>query len=335
MHADSPHKAHALLHKALPLMRNLNIAPTPYNYGIWYEYVRQSSPKLNRLMDSTISRLGNLPSFASKELFHQFLIAEEARYNDKHQDRLESLTSDLSAHTQVMEKSLSTLNNTLGNSRKALKQSNDPERLTEIIDYLEQGTQQASNSLKLFSTALAGVNEEISQLKAELQSLKDNIDLDPMTQLLNQKGLERQLYERIPQSEDDLSLLLLDIDHLKAINDQLSKKAGTALICYIGKILLDRKTDDIDVARIEGGTFAILLNDTTLDLAIEYAESLRQYLNRQRLKSKNGEGVIEQIKVSIGVATVIGQESPMELIARASRYLDNAKQQGRNRTVSR
>ena len=85
MHPDSPRQANALLHKAVPLMRKMDIAPTPYNYGIWYEYVRQTSPKLNQLVDSTIGKLGSLPSFMSKELFHQFL---EKHIHNKDSSRL-------------------------------------------------------------------------------------------------------------------------------------------------------------------------------------------------------------------------------------------------------
>ncbi|SBS31733.1 putative diguanylate cyclase YdaM [Marinomonas aquimarina] len=335
MHSDSPRQAHALLHKAIPLMRKMDIAPTPYNYGIWYEYVRQSSPKLNHLVDLTIGRLGSLPSFISKELFHQFIVSEEARYNNEHKDKLEELVNTVSSETHTMSASLAELQSVMDKSRKVLNRADRQKHLDKVVRYLDHSTKKAMADAEQFSSALNQVNAEVLQLKAQLDEMKNNADLDPLTQLLNQKGLERQLFTLIPSSEDDLSLLMLDIDHLKEINNQYGRRAGTALICHIGRILTSKKLDNTTLARLDGGTFAIILNEATLDTAIEYAEMLRNHLNQQRFKSRAGQGIIEQIKVSFGVATVIGQESPNNLIARASGYLDNAKRQGRNRTASR
>ena len=335
MHPDSPRQANALLHKAVPLMRKMDIAPTPYNYGIWYEYVRQTSPKLNQLVDSTIGKLGSLPSFMSKELFHQFLVAEEARYNNDHKDKLEELVNSISSNTYSMSESLQELESVVAKSRRVLSRADRHKHLEKVVRFLDQGTKKALNDAEHFSNTLNRVNEEVQQLKAELDEIKNNVDLDPLTQLFNQKGLERQLYSLIPGSEDDLSLLILDIDHLKDINIKHGRRAGTALICHIGRILLNKKLENATLARLSGGTFAIVLHEATLDYAIEYAEIIRSHLNKQRLKNRSGQGIIEKICVSVGVATIIGQESPTNLIARASGYLDNAKRQGRNRTASR
>lgn len=335
MHADSPHQASIILNKAIPLMRDMDIAPTPYNYGIWYEYVRQTSPSLNRLVDATIGRLGSLPSFVSRELFHQFLIAEEERYQPEQQDRLNELVSSVAQRTNTMHKSVSELNQVIHRSQRALRRPDRQEHLDKVVQYLEKGTQKAAQDAQQFSQALADVQQEIAQLKAELDAMRSSAYIDPMTQLLNHKGLERELYERLSSSEDDLSLLIIDIDDLKGLNTTHGKRAGTALISHIGQVLHKRQNDHTIAARIEGGTFAVLLHPAILDDAIVYAETLRSQLNKQRLKNRFGEGIIQQIQVSIGVATVIGQETPMALIARANGYLDNAKRQGRNRTASR
>ena len=335
MHADSPRQANAILTKAVPLMRKMDVAPTPYNYGIWYEYVRQTSPKLNQLVDATIGRLGSLPSFVSKELFHQFLVSEEARFNSEHKDRLEALVQDVSLSTQDMKTNLQSLESVVSKSRKVLSRADRNKHLDRVVSFLDQGTQKALQDAEQFTKDISRVNREVAQLKAELEEIRNNVDLDPLTQLFNQKGLERQLYSLIPSSEDDLSLLILDIDHLKRINLNHSRRAGTALICYVARILQNRKLENATIARLNGGTFAIVLQDATLDFAIEYAEILRTHLNKQRLKSRNGEGVIDNIQVSFGVATIIGQETPANLIARATGYLDNAKREGRNRIASR
>ncbi|WP_417553628.1 GGDEF domain-containing protein [Marinomonas fungiae] len=335
MHPDSPRQAHALLQQAVPLMRKMDIAPTPYNYGIWYEYVRQSTPKLNQLVDSTIGRLGSLPSFISKELFHQFLVSEEARFNSQHKEKLEEFINTVSNETHNMTENLVALQSAMDKSRHVLSRADRQKHLDKVIHYLDHSTKKALEEVESFSQALSQVNAEVLKLKAELNEIKNNADLDPLTQLLNQRGLERQLYSLIPDSEDDLSLLIMDIDHLKEINHEFGRRAGTALICHISRILSSKKLANSTLARLEGGSFAIILHEATLDFAIKHAEELRLHLNKQRFKSRSGQGIIEQIKVSFGVATIIGQESPNNLIARAGGYLDNAKRQGRNRTASR
>lgn len=334
MHNDSPRQAYGFLRQAVPLMQKLDIAPTPYNYGIWYEYVRKTSPRLNQLVDNTLARIGHLPSFISRELFHEFLLAEEARYGSEHKDTLEQLINTVASSSEQMKSSIQQLEQVVTKSRHVLKRADRHQHLDKVVNYLEKGTHKALQDADKFQTSLQLVQKEIQGLKSELEELRNNVELDPLTGLLNQKGLERYLYQWLPGSEDDLSILLIDIDYLKAVNKQYGRRAGTGLICYMANLIRNRKIDNSALARLEGGTFALLINEATLDYASEYAEILREQMSRQRLRNKRGSN-IENISVSIGVATVIGQETAVNFIARANRCLENAKRQGRNRIATR
>lgn len=335
MQQDSPKQAIRLLRKAVPLMTKLNIAPTPYNYGLWYEYVANRNLKLNKLMDTTIRRLGSLPGFIARELFHEYVADQDYRFGNDHRDKLEQVINDVSRHSDDMSKELSSLNETLARSRKALKRTNGQEQIAKVIRYLERGTSQAAHQSQVFQQSLEDAQAEIRSLKSALEEARHNTETDSLTQLKNQKGLERHLFQWMPDAEDDLSLLLIDIDQLGLINTERGYRHGNQLIRLLASILDNTKPEQSIVSRLDGGTFALLINEATLDFSSQYADQLRANIEKQVIRDKHSKTPIGKMTVSIGVATTLGQETPEALLERAERHLANAKQLGRNCVTTR
>ncbi|WOD07320.1 hypothetical protein [Marinomonas sp. GJ51-6] len=80
MFQHNKQQADHLMRSAIPLMEKLDIPPTPYNYGIWYEYASNRTPELNKVVDTALRRFGSLPAFVSQELFSEFLLSEEFQH---------------------------------------------------------------------------------------------------------------------------------------------------------------------------------------------------------------------------------------------------------------
>lgn len=151
---------------------------------------------------------------------------------------------------------------------------------------------------------------------------------DPLTNALNRRQLDIYLTEAIEETKRDFgpaSLLLLDIDHFKEINDTHGHETGDDVLKEVVNILHRRQRRLDHVFRIGGEEFLILLRNTELKHAITTAESLRKYIEENELITG------QNLTVSLGVAEYKDDESPNEWLARADVNLYEAKNLGRNR----
>jgi len=327
-------QANQLMRSAIPLMEKLDIPPTPYNYGIWYEYTSNRTPKLNQVVDRTLRRFGSLPAFVSQELFNEFLLPKEFQYAYQQGPILKELTDNLETETSTVSNELHTFQEAIRNTKEALKNITTSDQLEKITTLLERRTFKTNQIIEHYSQSLMSAQDEIVKLREELSNAKKDSEIDPLTLLANEKGFEHTLLSLTPYAEDDLSLILIDIDNLSAINEEYGRKVGTSLIRYIAKLLFRHLPKKASIARINGGRFAILLGETEIAVAVQFAELLRNEVSSQKIRYKNTKVLIPQVTVSIGVTTLIGDESPNQLIDKAQHFLLYAKRSGKNQCCS-
>ena len=141
--------------------------------------------------------------------------------------------------------------------------------------------------------------EQLVLLRQKIDRLRAEADLDALTGLCNRRrfrvALAREV-ERWRRYRVPCALLMLDIDHLKAVNDQFGHPVGDMVIRQIAQTLREVSRDNDTAARLGGEEFALLLAGVDLQRAIAAAERLRMVLGGKRV-----EGVGE-VTVSIGVA---------------------------------
>lgn len=186
----------------------------------------------------------------------------------------------------------------------------------------------AAVELENVNTKLVQVHNENTQLISKLEVAAHT---DPLTGLANR----RALFERAKQEEDrakrqnsDLSLLALDIDHFKKINDQYGHDAGdSALKCMAA--WSNEKLRNIDLlARTGGEEFIILLPDTNTSQAMIAAERLRAHIEKNTVPIKNAESI--RFTASFGLVQIQRGETFDSALARADKALYQAKADGRN-----
>jgi diguanylate cyclase (GGDEF)-like protein len=156
---------------------------------------------------------------------------------------------------------------------------------------------------------------------------------DPMTGLNNRRHFMptlRQEVARVHRMQRPSSLLMIDIDQFKLVNDVYGHPTGDAVICQVAdqSRKVSRQIDT--VARMGGEEFAILLSETGLRDACLVAERLRASIASSSALSPSG--VMFQFTVSVGVAELSpGTGTEETLIANADEALLSAKAAGRNR----
>src|SRR5215813_943473 len=167
--------------------------------------------------------------------------------------------------------------------------------------------------------------------KAHLDTWQEAAFTDHLSGLPNRRRLEWQLEREVSRTErygHPFSLLMLDIDNFKKVNDTFGHEAGDEVIRILSKTLREGIRGIDLAARIGGEEFAIILTETGLVRAMEVAERLRLAIKAVQIP------VARSITVSLGVAEVPGcAQTARELLACADAALYTAKEQGRDRVI--
>lgn len=181
---------------------------------------------------------------------------------------------------------------------------------------------------------LAGALAEAMSLSLANLALRDRLRAqalrDPLTGLYNRRHLEEAFERHLAQAERDgsaLSLIMIDLDHFKAINDNHGHAMGDAVLASVGTAIAQGLRPCDIACRYGGEEFAILLPDCSPSSARSRAEELRERI--ERLSSTHR----IPVSASIGVGTSPDTSSGASLFADADRALYRAKKEGRNKVI--
>ena len=182
----------------------------------------------------------------------------------------------------------------------------------------------------LLALALA---DYVRRQSLERERAQREARMDVLTQLNNRRGfleLAEAPYRTAARHQRPLAVIVLDIDHFKAINDQYGHALGDAVLRDLGQTLLATSRRSDVLGRWGGEEFVLLLPETSLDEAEELAERLRQ---RVRERVIVHEHTRVQVTASFGVAGLGADQKLEALLEAADRAMYAAKMAGRNRVL--
>ena len=169
---------------------------------------------------------------------------------------------------------------------------------------------------------------ERMEVEKELQRLAST---DSLTGLWNRRKFMEVFEDEIARScryQRDLSLMVLDIDHFKRVNDQFGHSAGDDALIHFSKVCASCLRESDIMARMGGEEFAILLPETDEQGAMVLGERITEVVAASKLQHKKGE---IKLTVSAGLCTMSEDTQPQRLYYRADMALYTAKENGRNR----
>jgi two-component system, cell cycle response regulator len=176
----------------------------------------------------------------------------------------------------------------------------------------------------------------IEMTKADNARLEALALTDPLTLVLNRRALVSRLMAEVDRArryESVVTILMIDLDHFKGVNDTYGHPAGDQVLRDVAQ-LLQHEVRSVDiVARYGGEEFMIVLPETSTEGAVTFAERIRERIESQTFES-TGHSLL--LTTSIGVASFPSPRatSMEDLVARADEALYRAKAEGRNRVRS-
>lgn len=204
-------------------------------------------------------------------------------------------------------------------------------KLRLIILHRSQAEAEALDATRTATAALAQVKAAQEALIEKNKQLEQLTITDRLTGINNRLKLDQVLEEELHRSQrygSGFALVLVDIDHFKAVNDTHGHQVGDQVLIEIAHLLAE-ETRNVDVVGRWGGEeFLVVCPDTDINGAMDLAEKLRQSVGEHRFP------VVERMTASFGVAGARPGDSIHLMIARADVALYRSKEAGRNRVAS-
>jgi diguanylate cyclase (GGDEF)-like protein len=184
-------------------------------------------------------------------------------------------------------------------------------------------------------TGASTIARDISVRLRYQEQLRQLSEQDALTGLRNRRRFERDIREQVGRAHrygECATLMIIDVDLFKQINDHYGHRAGDKVLKSIAAALTRRLRDNDLVARVGGDEFAVLMPYARIEDAAHVADDLRRVVSACRIEVDDGSEV--SLSISIGVAQ-IDKDTPDEetVIGEADRLMYRAKEQGRTKST--
>jgi diguanylate cyclase (GGDEF)-like protein len=217
-----------------------------------------------------------------------------------------------------------------------LRQMSEPPVNVGVMTVARRGEQFTAAEREVFLYLVGQVSSSIENIALH-ELVAEQAVTDELTGLSNNRRFRELISKEAIRAErfgHELSLIMLDIDDFKRINDTYGHLQGDEVLRMVGRVLHLESRGVDEPARYGGEEFAVALPETGLDGAVELAERIRVRIESEHVSHGDGAGAV-RVTASIGAVSMRGFADGGEaLIAAADAALYEAKRAGKNRVVA-
>ena len=320
-------------------LNRLGIAPTPRNYEVWFMHLSGGNSDLSQNI-RVLVREEPQPSAAALEALHStYLAADPAPIEGilEGTEDIQQAAQDVVDSVAANAGGIRAYAETLTHWQGRIDQDRTVEGLLQAVSVLSAETARAGERNRVLERQLSTSAARIGKLKDNLAGVKREATTDPLTGLCNRRAFDARLRRMMGQSKAEggsLSVVLLDVDHFKAVNDKYGHPAGDLVLRLVGRLLIDSVKGRDTAARYGGEEFALVLAGADLRAAAIVAGQVRGALDGKRLVNKVSGNDAGSVTISAGAAEFRPGDTAATLLGRADTALYRAKHSGRNRVCT-
>jgi diguanylate cyclase len=321
---------------AMDLLKRGQIPPYPQFYELLYTYATGVNPSLNQRVNQ-IFRDGTATAELAERLYNEFLKSQDA--NERISSVSERMANRIEAVHDAIDTAMATANAYSGSLQSAsgdLSRDLTETELRTMAQKLLGETRRMQDANAQLEQKLEASRDDISALQRDLDEVRRESMLDPLTKIFNRKSFDDGMLKSFADAAESggpLCLMLLDIDHFKRFNDTWGHQTGDQVLRLVAMTLKSNIKGKDMAARYGGEEFAAILPETDLEGAIIVADNIRKAVQAKELLKRSTNEKLGRITASFGVATFRPGDTAGSLIERADRCLYAAKHAGRNRVT--
>jgi diguanylate cyclase len=324
-------------HKALELMEQFDVPPTPENYAVWVCFASDTNPELCETLRAHIEAGEAFTETVNNDLFEQYF--QWKAIQDAILESGNLMSRELGAVKQTLEaaeRDTVAYGKALAGATHELVASPDEAGMKRLVESLVSATARMQRRSQALENKLQATSNEVTQLKSHLERVREEAMTDALTGIANRKRFDEALRRARRAADSDkkpLSLVLCDIDFFKRFNDTWGHQTGDQIIRFVAGCLTRHSQEHHVVARYGGEEFGIVMPQTDTATAKEIAEKIRKTVESKKLLRKSTNEDLGNITVSLGIAGYRNGEAIEELIERSDANLYKSKTEGRNRST--
>ncbi|MCV0398066.1 MAG: GGDEF domain-containing protein [Rhizobiaceae bacterium] len=316
-------------------LRELGVPGLPRNYELLYEVFTGT----NETLQGEFFALGNratqeqLDGLGRKYLMQSngYGIVESARAQievklDEIRELLNRERDSLDKYGLILDRTSDGLN-----GRDAVTK----EFLQKILAITTAATETTRQQSQQIASSIVDKSAELESVKTKLEEYKKLADTDALTQIGNRRAFDAALSGLYASKRATMfgSLLLIDIDRFKEINDRFGHPVGDRIIQLVAGILRDSVGDGGFVARTGGEEFAIVIEGLPEESVAKLAERLRAEIEGTTFANRESGTNYGPVTVSAGICMASEASGPADLYAKVDGAMYASKVNGRNRVT--
>jgi len=336
-YTESKAKSAEILRAVIGLMAQHDASFNPLTFALWYEHVAGINPRLSEALNAAIASQQRLSDDNVQQLFREHVAPPEHQVMVRIGEQFHKTMADMAESATRTGNDAGKFDEQLSELALALE-SADTVSLSPHIVQARENASEMRLSAQALEQQVANSRKEIETLQTELGRVREEALLCPLTRLLNRKGFDQALLRIVKSAagtDNSHCLVMFDIDHFKKVNDTHGHVMGDRVIQTLGEVLRACVADKkgFSVARYGGEEFAVLLPDTSIQVAEAVAENIRQRVKTLKIRNRRTQEVVLTVTVSAGVAKMEQGDESNTLIGRADSALYKSKQNGRDRVT--
>jgi len=317
---DSIKQANKTMTLAVAQLSQWYLPVNPINYAVSYEYCKNKKPILTASIKRLLLSGKNLDSFFMEELFKEHLL-EQSKFRD-------DIISDLSQlFTQVQESCLKSTSGAqdlieqLDDNIPALM-SSDRNKVKSAISKLHQASTLFKKQQQQLVEQLELSQLQTQALEYELEEVRQEVYLDPITGLHNRKAMSKHVDAWLSEDADrGIAAIVISVDHFGQFSERFGALIGDVILSKIAKKVASYVDDSGLPVRSASDEFIVLLPDVDGSIASEIAEKIKQGVEKLRFVSVQSGVRLPKMSISCGISEMKNKEPLNQFINRSRKTI--------------
>ena len=333
---DDRQQAGEYLRMTLKLIAQYSLITNLANITLFYTYAEGKHTLLNQTINDILKKNGTIVVEDTKNLFKRFFDSSSTNPDSTNKvlSGLNKIVGELGILFSGSVDAMSDKGKVVEDYSLQISQLENYNDVEKIIENMLFATRDLVSINKKTQSQIQSSADNIDVLKSQLKKVRQEAQTDILTLLPNRRFFTKKLLEEklnvMNNNAPVFSIMLIDVDRFKQINDTYGHFVGDSALKGIARVFKKNIRQNDFAARIGGDEFSIILPQTALLQAIAVAIKIKSKVGSLSWKIKKSGENFSGMTLSIGIALYHPHESEEDFITRADKALYLAKESGRN-----